>query len=99
MMLTILTPVLATFPADGKGKIALALSIPVAANVGGIGTPIGTPPNALAIKYLNDPDGLNLNISFGEWMLYMVPLAIVILFITWILLRKMFPFSQKNYRN
>lgn len=96
MMLTILSPVLATFPADGKGKIALALSIPVAANVGGIGTPIGTPPNALAIKYLNDPDGLNLNISFGEWMLYMVPLAIVILFITWILLRKMFPFSQKT---
>jgi len=96
MMLTILSPILATLPADGKGKIGLALCIPVAANVGGIGTPIGTPPNALAIKYLNDPDGLNLGISFGEWMIYMVPLALVILFITWILLRKMFPFSQKN---
>ncbi|MBQ1698740.1 MAG: SLC13/DASS family transporter [Bacteroidales bacterium] len=94
MMLTILTPVLATLPEGGKGKIALALSIPVAANVGGIGTPIGTPPNALAIKYLNDPEGLNLGISFGEWMLYMVPLALLILFITWILLRKMFPFSS-----
>ncbi|MCR4558694.1 MAG: SLC13 family permease [Bacteroidales bacterium] len=96
MMLTILSPVLATLPTSGKGRIALALSIPVAANVGGIGTPIGTPPNALAIKYLNDPDGLNLGISFGEWMLYMVPLALVILLITWIVLRKMFPFSQKT---
>ncbi len=96
MMLTILSPVLASLPEGGKGKIALALSIPVAANVGGIGTPIGTPPNALAIKYLNDPEGLNLGISFGEWMLYMVPLALVILFITWILLRKMFPFSTST---
>jgi len=96
MMLTILSPVLASLPEGGKGKIALALSIPVASNIGGIGTPIGTPPNALAIKYLNDPEGLNLGISFGEWMLYMVPLALVILFITWILLRKMFPFSAST---
>ena len=96
MMLTILSPVLASLPEGGKGKIALALSIPVASNIGGIGTPIGTPPNALAIKYLNDPEGLNLGISFGEWMLYMVPLALVILFIAWILLRKMFPFSAST---
>jgi len=96
MMLTILSPVLATLPANGKGRIGLALSIPIAANVGGIGTPIGTPPNALAQKYLNDPDGLNLGISFGEWMLYMIPLALVILFIAWIILLRMFPFSQKN---
>ena len=96
MMLTILTPVLATLPANGKGKIALALSIPVAANIGGIGTPIGTPPNAVAMGYLNDPNGLDLKISFGEWMLHMVPLMLGILFITWIILRKMFPFTQKN---
>ena len=68
MMLTFLTPVLKALPADGKGKIGLALAIPVAANVGGMGTPIGTPPNAIALKYLNDPEGLNMNIGFGEWM-------------------------------
>jgi sodium-dependent dicarboxylate transporter 2/3/5 len=96
MMLTILSPVLATLPTSGKGRIALALSIPVAANVGGIGTPIGTPPNAVAMKFLNDPEGLNLQISFGEWMLYMVPLALIILFIAWIILQKMFPFTQKT---
>ncbi len=55
MMLTFLTPVLKVLPADGKGKIGLAMAIPVAANVGGMGTPIGTPPNAIALKYLNDP--------------------------------------------
>ena len=96
MMLTFLTPVLKALPADGKGKIALALSIPIAANVGGMATPIGTPPNAIALKYLNDPAGLNLNIGFGEWMSFMLPFTIVILFISWIVLLKLFPFKQKT---
>ena len=43
MMLAFLTPVLRSLPADGKGRIALALAIPVGANLGGMITPIGTP--------------------------------------------------------
>ena len=54
MMLAFLTPVFKQLPPEGKGRIALALSIPVAANLGGMGTPIGTPPNNIALKYLND---------------------------------------------
>ena len=50
MMLTFLTPVLKALPAVGKGKIGLAMAIPVAANVGGMATPIGTPPNAIAVE-------------------------------------------------
>lgn len=96
MMLTFLTPVLKALPADGKGKIALALSIPIAANVGGMATPIGTPPNAIVLKYLNDPNGLNLNIGFGEWMSFMLPFTVVILFISWVVLLKLFPFKQKT---
>lgn len=48
VVLALLTPVLASMPADDPGKGALALSIPLAANLGGIGTTIGTPPNAIA---------------------------------------------------
>lgn len=96
MMLTFLTPVLRALPADGKGKIALALSIPIAANVGGMATPIGTPPNAIVLKYLNDPNGLDLNIGFGEWMSFMLPFTLVILFISWAVLLKLFPFKQKT---
>ena len=96
MMLTFLTPVFRQLPPEGKGRIALALSIPIAANLGGMGTPIGTPPNTIALKYLNDPEGLNLGIGFGQWMLIMVPLVIVLLFFAWILLQKMFPFTQKT---
>jgi len=93
MMLTILSPVLATLPADGKGRIGLALSIPIAANVGGIGTPIGTPPNAIAMGYLADN---GLEISFVQWMFLMVPFVIILLLFSWYLLLKMFPFTQKE---
>lgn len=96
MMLTFLTPVFKQLPPEGKGRISLALSIPIAANLGGMGTPIGTPPNTIAIKYLNDPEGLNLGIGFGEWMLFMVPLVIVLLLISWRLLKWLFPFTQKT---
>ena len=96
MMLTFLTPVFKQLPPEGKGRIALTLSIPVAANLGGMATPIGTPPNAIALKYLNDPAGLNLNLGFGEWVMFMLPLVLVLLFIGWILLRAIFPFSQKT---
>lgn len=96
MMLTFLAPVLKSLPANGKGKINLAMAIPVGANIGGIGTPIGTPPNAIALKFLNDPEGLNLGIGFGQWMLFMFPFAILLLLIAWRVLLIFFPFTQKR---
>ncbi len=96
MMLTFLTPVFKQLPPEGKGRISMALSIPIAANIGGMATPIGTPPNAIALKYLNDPDGLNMNLGFGEWVAFMLPLTVVLLFIGWIVLRKLYPFTQKT---
>ena len=96
MMLTFLTPVFHQLPPEGKGRVSLAMSIPIAANLGGMGTPIGTPPNTIALKYLNDPEGLNLGLGFGQWMMFMFPLVIILLFISWRLLLKMFPFTQKR---
>ena len=96
MMLTFLTPVFKALPPEGKGRVALTLSIPLGANIGGMGTPIGTPPNAIALKYLNDPDGLNLGIGFGDWVMFMAPLTIILLIIGWFLLTKFFPFKKKT---
>ena len=96
MMLTFLTPVFKALPANGKGRIALTMAIPIGANLGGMGTPIGTPPNAFAFKVLNDPTGMNMDISFGQWAAVMAPLVIVLLIIAWLLLRKLFPFTQKT---
>ena len=96
MMLTFLTPVFKALPPEGKGRIALTMAIPIGANFGGMGTPIGTPPNAFAYKVLNDPAGLDMGISFGQWMAIMVPLVIVMLLLAWFILLKMFPFKQKT---
>lgn len=96
MMLTFLTPVFAALPPNGKGRIALTMSIPVAANLGGMATPIGTPPNAIALQALNDPEGLNMGIGFGNWMSFMFPLVIILLFISWRIILKFFPFTQKT---
>ncbi len=93
MMLTFLTPVLATLPKDGGGRISLALAIPIAANIGGMGTPIGTPPNAIALGALQDA---GYAITFAGWMLRMVPYVLVMLIFAWFLLMKLYPFKAKS---
>lgn len=87
MMLSILTPVIAVFGPKDPGRVAFALCIPVAANIGGIGTPIGTPPNAIALKYLV---GDNL-ITFGEWMMFGVPFVVIMMALAWLLISRLFP--------
>lgn len=87
MMLAILAPILGAFENNDPGKIAFILAIPFSANIGGIGTPIGTPPNAVAMKYLT---GAN-QVSFSEWMSFGVPYVIVMLSILWFLLIKFYP--------
>lgn len=95
MMLAILTPVLALFSPSDRGRAAFALAIPIAANLGGIGTPIGTPPNAIALKAMQD---MGLSISFGKWMCFGVPFVIVMLLIAWVILLKMFPITQEKLK-
>ena len=93
MMLAFLTPVLRQLPADGKGRIALALAIPVGANLGGMMTPIGTPPNMIALDYLSS---IGMGISFVDWTIKMTPFVLLLLVLAWALLRFLFPFKQKN---
>lgn len=92
MMLSILAPVIALFGLKDPGKIAFALCIPIAANIGGIGTPIGTPPNAIALKYLSAEN----MITFGEWMSFGVPFVAVLLLLSWLLLNALFPAKQEK---
>lgn len=92
MMLAILTPLLTLFPKHDKGRIAFSLAIPFAANIGGMGTPIGTPPNAVALKYLTEESA----ISFGTWMLFAVPYVVIMLIFTWLLLKWLYPMESKQ---
>jgi len=95
MFLTFLAPVLATLPDDEKGKVGLALSIPIAANVGGVGTPIGTPPNATAVGILENN---GMAVSFAEWAVRMIPFVIIMIVIAWVILQLFFPFKTKEIK-
>lgn len=92
MMFAILTPVLKSFDQNDSGRIAVILGIPFAANIGGIGTPIGTPPNAIALRYLTGGDA----IAFGTWMCFAVPYVAVLLLFAWFLLLRFFPMQSKE---
>lgn len=96
LMLAIVTPIVRAMPSEKNGNTALILSIPIAANIGGIGTPIGTLPNVYALSYLNSEKWFNLNIGFLEWTLYMLPIVSFLIFISWLLLTKFFPFRQRH---
>jgi sodium-dependent dicarboxylate transporter 2/3/5 len=93
MMLAFLAPVLGTLPADDKGKVGLALSIPVAANIGGIGTPIGTPPNATAVKFLAESGA---EVPFMQWMVHMIPYVAIMILLAWVILQLFFPFKTQK---
>ncbi|MDO4900985.1 DASS family sodium-coupled anion symporter [Actinomyces sp.] len=81
-MFAVVIPVLGALP-EGKPRTGLALSIPLAANVGGMGTPVGTPPNAIALGALTEAGHA---ISFLDWMLMSIPLMLVILVGAWLLI-------------
>lgn len=70
--------------------ISLLLGVAYGASIGGIGTPIGTPPNLFLLSYVRDH--LDREISFVRWMGVALPLVAVFLPITWWLLtRRLFP--------
>ncbi len=96
IMLAMLTPVLQQLSAEGQGHTSRTLGVLFAANIGGRGTPVGTPTNTLTLKLLNSPSGLNLDIDFGTWMFFMVPLVIILITCTWAILLYIFPFKKRH---
>ncbi|OOE85660.1 SLC13 family permease [Salinivibrio sharmensis] len=90
MMLALLTPIIAVLPKGDPLIKALVLCIPVAANTGGIATPIGTPPNAIALQYLTG----EYKVSFLGWMQMGLPFVIVQLTFAWWLLQRLFRSQQ-----
>lgn len=96
MMFAFLGPIRKALPKDRKGRIALTLAIPVGANLGGLITPIGTPPNLIVMDNLKKFNGID--ISFAGWMATMIPFVLLLLFIAGLFLRMLFPFKQKTIK-
>ncbi|MEM1232197.1 MAG: SLC13 family permease [Pseudomonadota bacterium] len=62
---------------DPNLPVPLLLGIAYAANVGGIGTPIGTPPNVIFMGIYEETTGVS--VGFAEWMSWGVPVVLVFL--------------------
>lgn len=65
---------------------AVMLGIAFSATIGGMATLIGTPPNALLAGFLSNTYGIA--IGFGQWMLVGLPVALILLPLTWLLLTR-----------
>lgn len=93
LMLAMIAPVLLKLDADDTFKKALVLAIPFAANIGGIGTPVGTPPNAIALGILAEH---GIQVRFLDWMAMALPLAAILLAFASLVLYFMFPPKHKD---
>lgn len=83
MMLALVLPIVRDLEQDNPARKALILAVPFSANAGGLGTPVGSPPNAIALEYMRD---LGVAPTFGEWMLLGVPGVLVVVFLAWLVL-------------
>ena len=72
---------------DRKFALSLMLGIAFSANVGGVATIIGTPPNMVMIGFLEETYGSD--ISFAKWMMIGVPFSLLMLTIIYLVLVKL----------
>jgi sodium-dependent dicarboxylate transporter 2/3/5 len=86
MVIASVTPLVKSLGKNGFTK-ALLTGIPLAASVGGMGTIIGSPTNAIAVGTLDD-NGITMN--FLNWMCFGIPLALILTLAGWWLLKSKF---------
>lgn len=80
MMIAAVLPFLNTLDQKAPFSKALLLGIPAAASLGGMGTIIGSPPNAIAVEALNSH---GIPFGFLEWMMVGFPIAIILVLLFW----------------
>lgn len=88
LMIAVAIPIVSAMDPAEPFRRAIILGIPFASNIGGIGTPIGTPPNAIALGILAQ---MGRRLTFIEWMYRGIPVVIMLLVICWLVLCRLFP--------
>jgi sodium-dependent dicarboxylate transporter 2/3/5 len=85
MMIAAVLPFINSLEDDAPFAKALLIGIPAAASLGGMGTIIGSPPNAIAVDALNTH---GIPFGFLEWMMIGFPVAIILTLVFWYFLIK-----------
>ena len=73
----------------GPPRTATMLGIAYAGNIGGMATPIGTPPNLVFVEMLGKLFPGAPAVSFGNWMLLGLPIVVVFILVGWVLLTRL----------
>lgn len=80
---------------DHRFTLSLMLGIAWSCSIGGLGTIIGTPPNAFVVAFMEEQAGVT--ISFLDWMKLGIPVVLVMVPIAWLTLTKIvFPFDANS---
>ena len=80
MMVPIAGAVLSQYD-DAKLRTPMLLGIAYAASIGGMATPIGTPPNLVLLSYLEEQ---GRSLSFAQWMAFGIPVSVTLLPLAWL---------------
>ena len=86
MMIAMIMPLLVQLGEEAPFAKSLLLGIPIAASIGGMGTIIGSPPNAIAVEAINNMQVIGVEVGFLEWMLFGVPIALILIVLIWLVL-------------
>ncbi|MEE8348906.1 MAG: DASS family sodium-coupled anion symporter [Acidobacteriota bacterium] len=62
------------------------LAVAYAATIGGIGTLVGSPPNAIAVRFLAENNVERVELSFLGWMVQAFPFVVVALIFVWLMI-------------
>lgn len=92
IMVAAVLPLVRGMPAGSKLPTAYLLGIAFAANVGGIATPVGTPPNAIVLGLLAEG---GQTVTFFTWMVASFPLMLILLGLVFLLIRFFFPIGRE----
>jgi sodium-dependent dicarboxylate transporter 2/3/5 len=74
----------------GRAVVGLLLGVAYSASLGGIATPVGTPPNLFFSQIFADRFPGAPEISFLGWMSFALPISLVFLALTWLLLGRLY---------
>ncbi len=91
MMIAILLPVISSANAPNRLGTILVMGCAVAANLGGMASLIGTPPNAIVVGVLSEK---GIDIDFLDWIVLGLPPAVCGLLLAWAVLRSWMPKEQ-----
>ncbi len=72
--------------------VALVLGIAYSASIGGVATLIGTPPNTVMAGLMKEM--FQVDVNFAQWLLFALPLSLIVLFTAWFLLTRLFHNSK-----